>query len=159
MRLIDVRHLGRERVIGCWQVDEVLIDPGPESSLQNLLESLGDSEPRALLLTHIHLDHAGAAGALVRRWPHLEVYVHELGAPHLADPEKLLSSAARLYGDRMEELWGEVLPVPEANLNAAQPAARACSALRSPTRRATPRITSASCTTTAVAPSSATSPG
>ena len=118
MRLIDVRHLGRERVIGCWQVGEVLIDPGPSSSLDGLLEGLGGSQPRALLLTHIHLDHAGAAGTLVKRWPELEVYVHEVGAPHLADPEKLLRSAARLYGDRMEELWGEVAPVPEQNLRA-----------------------------------------
>jgi glyoxylase-like metal-dependent hydrolase (beta-lactamase superfamily II) len=116
LRLIDVRHLGRERVIGCWQVDDVLIDPGPESSMQNLIEELGEQEPRALLLTHIHLDHAGAAGALVRHWPHLEVYVHEVGAPHLADPTKLLQSAERLYGDRMQELWGEVVPVPEENL-------------------------------------------
>ena len=116
MRLIDVRHLGRERVIGCWQVDDVLIDPGPESSMRNLLEAVGEGTPRALLLTHIHLDHAGAAGALVRHWPDLEVYVHEAGAPHLADPEKLLQSAERLYGDRMEELWGEVVPVPEQNL-------------------------------------------
>jgi glyoxylase-like metal-dependent hydrolase (beta-lactamase superfamily II) len=116
LRLIDVCHLGRERVIGCWQVDDVLIDPGPESALATLLEQLGDSRPRALLLTHIHLDHAGATGALVRHWPKLEVYVHEVGAPHLADPAKLLKSAARLYGDRMQELWGEVVPVPRANL-------------------------------------------
>jgi glyoxylase-like metal-dependent hydrolase (beta-lactamase superfamily II) len=118
LRLIDVRHLGRERVIGCWQVGEVLIDPGPSSALEGLLDGLGESQPRALLLTHIHLDHAGAAGTLVKRWPELEVYVHEVGAPHLADPEKLLRSAARLYGDRMEELWGEVAPVPEQNLKA-----------------------------------------
>jgi glyoxylase-like metal-dependent hydrolase (beta-lactamase superfamily II) len=116
LRLIDVRHLGRERVIGCWQVDEVLIDPGPESAIEGLLEGLGDWQPRALLLTHIHLDHAGATGTLVRRWPDVEVYVHEIGAPHLADPSKLLSSAERLYGDRMQALWGEVAPVPEANL-------------------------------------------
>jgi glyoxylase-like metal-dependent hydrolase (beta-lactamase superfamily II) len=116
LRLIDVRHLGRERVIGCWQVDDVLIDPGPESAMQTLLAELGDWMPRGLLLTHIHLDHAGAAGSLVRRWPELEVYVHEIGATHLADPEKLLRSAGRLYGERMEELWGEVAPVPAANL-------------------------------------------
>jgi glyoxylase-like metal-dependent hydrolase (beta-lactamase superfamily II) len=116
VRLIDVRHLGRERVIGCWQVGEVLIDPGPESSLQNLIEELGEEQPQALLLTHIHLDHAGATGALVRRWPELEVYVHEVGAPHLVDPTKLLASAGRLYGDEMDRLWGEVAPVPKENV-------------------------------------------
>jgi glyoxylase-like metal-dependent hydrolase (beta-lactamase superfamily II) len=118
VRLIDVRHLGRERVIGCWELDGVLIDPGPTSSMDNLLEALDGVEPRALLLTHIHLDHAGAAGSLIRRWPDLPVYVHERGARHLADPAKLLASAERLYGDQMDRLWGEVLPVPEANLTA-----------------------------------------
>jgi glyoxylase-like metal-dependent hydrolase (beta-lactamase superfamily II) len=117
MRLIDVRHLGRERVIGCWEVDGVLIDPGPSSSMDNLLEALGGEQPRALLLTHIHLDHAGASGSLVRRWPELPVYVHERGGRHLADPAKLLASAERLYGDQMERLWGEVAPVPEGNLH------------------------------------------
>ena len=116
MRLIDVRHVGNERVIGCWQVGDVLIDPGPEASLATLLEALGEEEPRALLLTHIHLDHAGASGALVRRWPRLEVWVHEVGAPHLVDPSKLLVSATRLYGDDMQRLWGEVVPVPEGNV-------------------------------------------
>jgi glyoxylase-like metal-dependent hydrolase (beta-lactamase superfamily II) len=117
LRLIDVRHLGRERVIGCWQVGEVLIDPGPESSLANLLDQLGDGRPAALLLTHIHLDHAGGSGALVRQWPELEVYVHERGARHLIEPAKLLASAERLYGDQMQRLWGEVVPVPEANVH------------------------------------------
>jgi len=116
VRPIDVRHLGRERVICCWQVGDVLVDPGPESCLETLLEALGDERPRALALTHIHLDHAGASGALVRRWPDLDVWVHEVGAPHLVDPSKLLTSATRLYGDEMQRLWGEVVPVPEANL-------------------------------------------
>jgi glyoxylase-like metal-dependent hydrolase (beta-lactamase superfamily II) len=116
VRLIDVRHLGRERVIGCWEIDGVLIDPGPTSSMENLIEALGGEEPRALLLTHIHLDHAGASGSLVRRWPELPVYVHERGARHLAHPGKLLASAERLYGDEMERLWGEVAPVPSQNL-------------------------------------------
>lgn len=116
MKLIDVRHLGRERVIGCWELDGVLIDPGPTSSIETLIEALEGQEPRALLLTHIHLDHAGASGTLVRRWPELPVYVHERGARHLADPSKLLASAERLYGDDMQRLWGEVAPVPEANL-------------------------------------------
>lgn len=118
MRVIDVMHLGRPHVIGCWEVDGMLVDPGPESSLPTLLEALGDERPRAVLLTHIHLDHAAATGALVRRWPDLEVYVHERGAPHLIDPSKLLASAGRLYGDQMDRLWGEIVPVPEANVRA-----------------------------------------
>jgi glyoxylase-like metal-dependent hydrolase (beta-lactamase superfamily II) len=117
MRLIDVMHLGRERVIGCWQVDDVLIDPGPSSCLPVLLDALGDQRPRALLLTHIHLDHAGASGSLVSRWPDLEVYVHEVGAPHMLDPTRLMASARRLYGEDMDRRWGEMRPVPERNLN------------------------------------------
>jgi len=111
-------HMGREHVICCWDADGVLIDPGPQSCEDALLASLGGKRPRALLLTHIHFDHAGAAGSLVRRWPDLPVYVHERGAPHLVDPTKLVASAARLYGgeDGLARLWGEVVPVPEANL-------------------------------------------
>src|SRR5215212_7005461 len=119
MRAIDVRHMGNERVICCWEVDGVLVDPGPQSTEETLLEALGGERPRALLLTHIHFDHAGAAGALVRRWPDVDVYVHERGAPHLASPEKLVASAARLYGgeEGLRETWGEVVPVPEENLH------------------------------------------
>src|SRR5207248_3210254 len=117
VRQIDVKHLGRERVICCWQVGDVLIDPGPEPCADTLVDALGGQAPRALLLTHIHLDHAGAAGALVRRWPDLEIHVHEVGAPHVIDPSKLVASASRLYGDDMERLWGEIVPVPEGNLN------------------------------------------
>jgi len=109
-------HLGRPHVIGCWEVDGMLVDPGPESSMGTLLKAIGGERPEALLLTHIHLDHAATTGALVRRWPDLEVFVHERGAPHLVDPSKLLASAERLYGDRMEMLWGEIVPVPEANV-------------------------------------------
>jgi len=116
MRAIDVEHLGRPHVICCWEVDGALVDPGPESSLPTLLAAIGEEQPRAILLTHIHLDHAAATGALVRRWPELEVYVHERGAPHLIDPSKLLASAERLYGDHMQRLWGEIVPVPEANV-------------------------------------------
>jgi glyoxylase-like metal-dependent hydrolase (beta-lactamase superfamily II) len=112
-RLIDVMHLGRDRVIGAFEVDGVVVDPGPASTSETLL---GSVEPRALLLTHIHLDHAGATGVLVRRNPDLKVYVHERGAPHLIDPSKLLKSAGQLYGDDMERLWGEVVPVPEENI-------------------------------------------
>ncbi len=115
-RIIDLRHVGRERVIGCWQVGQALVDPGPSSCLDTLLEALDGWRPRALLLTHIHLDHAGASGSLVARWPDLEVYVHERGARHMADPGRLLESARRLYGADMDRLWGEFLPVPEGNL-------------------------------------------
>jgi len=112
MRLIDLRHLGRERVIGSWLVGDVLIDPGPESCMQTLLDGLDGQQPRVIALTHIHLDHAGATGSLLRRFPDAEVWVHERGARHLIDPAKLLASAGRLYGDDMERLWGEVVPVP-----------------------------------------------
>ncbi len=118
MRVIDLLHVGQERVIGCWQVGDVLVDPGPSSCLDRLLAALAGDAPRALLLTHIHLDHAGATGSLVRRWPDLEVYVHERGARHLVDPTRLLDSARRLYGEDMDRLWGEFLPVPEANIQA-----------------------------------------
>jgi glyoxylase-like metal-dependent hydrolase (beta-lactamase superfamily II) len=116
MRAIDVCHQGRQHVICAWQVDDVIVDPGPEASVDTLLDALGDEQPRALLLTHIHFDHAGAAGALVREWPDLEVWVHERGARHLADPTRLVASAKRLYGEDFDRLWGEVVPVPEANL-------------------------------------------
>jgi glyoxylase-like metal-dependent hydrolase (beta-lactamase superfamily II) len=112
---IDVLQRGQERVISAWDLGGAVVDPGPERRVETLLEGLGE-EPRALLLTHIHLDHAGAAGALVERFPGLEVWVHARGAPHLADPSRLLASAERIYGDEMEELWGRVLPVPERNL-------------------------------------------
>jgi len=99
-----------------------LVDPGPSSTIPNLREqlavhgvSIGDLE--ALFLTHIHLDHAGACGALVRENPRLRVYVHSRGAPHMADPSKLLDSARRLYGDTMQRLYGDFLPVPQSNLN------------------------------------------
>ncbi len=116
MRLIDVMHLGVPRVIGAWVVDDVIVDPGPTSCLGSLLEGLDGERPRALLLTHIHLDHAGASGSLVRRWPDLEVYVHERGARHMADPERLLASARMLYGEDMDRRWGEMIPVPQENL-------------------------------------------
>jgi glyoxylase-like metal-dependent hydrolase (beta-lactamase superfamily II) len=115
-RLIDVMHLGRPHVIGTWVVDDVVIDPGPTSCLETLLAGLEGLQPRALLLTHIHLDHAGASGSLVERWPDLEVYVHERGARHMASPDRLIQSARQLYGDDMDRLWGEMVPVPDANL-------------------------------------------
>jgi glyoxylase-like metal-dependent hydrolase (beta-lactamase superfamily II) len=118
MRAIDLRHMGNDKVICCWELGGVLVDPGPQSTEDALLEALAGEEPSAILLTHIHFDHAGASGALVRRWPELPVYVHERGAPHMAAPERLVASAARLYGgeEGLARLWGEVVPVPERNL-------------------------------------------
>jgi glyoxylase-like metal-dependent hydrolase (beta-lactamase superfamily II) len=109
-------HLGHDRVIVAYERDGVIIDPGPESSIA----ALDGIELRAVLLTHIHLDHAGATGTLVERNPELRVYVHERGAPHLIDPSKLLKSAAQLYGDDMDRLWGRVVPIPEENLTILQ---------------------------------------
>lgn len=98
-----------------------LVDPGPTSTLPALRAALttagiGMGDVTALLLTHIHLDHAGAVGTLVREHPGLRVYVHEKGAPHLVDPVKLIASATRLYGAAMDRLWGEVRPVPARSL-------------------------------------------
>ncbi len=98
-----------------------LVDPGPGSTLETLRDLLAAHQLRvvdlqAIFLTHIHLDHAAATGALVRENPALRVYVHSRGAPHMSDPAKLLSSAERLYGQEMQALFGDFLPVPECNL-------------------------------------------
>ncbi len=122
--LVDDMHLGRPHVIGTYVLlgDELaLVDPGPASTLAGLeaglaAQGLQTGDLRALLLTHIHLDHAGATGTLVARHPHLRVYVHQRGAPHLVAPERLLQSATRLYGDEMDRLWGEFRAVPEGNI-------------------------------------------
>jgi glyoxylase-like metal-dependent hydrolase (beta-lactamase superfamily II) len=98
-----------------------IVDPGPATTLPVLerrLASMGATlrDVTALFITHIHLDHAGATGTLLRRNPHIRVYVHKIGAPHMVDPSKLLASAGRLYGGEMERLWGEVAPVPASAL-------------------------------------------
>ena len=117
-RPIDVKHVGRERVICAFEVDGFVVDPGPTTCVETMLAGLSGEQPRGLLLTHIHLDHAGATGVLVRRFPDMPVYVHERGAPHLVDPSKLLASAKRVYGEEMDELWGEFAAVPERNIRA-----------------------------------------
>ena len=118
---IDLNFRGSQRVIATAVLAGpdglVLIDPGPTSCLATLEAGLRDRghtlrDVRSLLLTHIHLDHAGAAGTIVERVPGVRVPVHERGAPHMIDPEKLLASATRLYGDQMDTLWGAFLPVP-----------------------------------------------
>jgi glyoxylase-like metal-dependent hydrolase (beta-lactamase superfamily II) len=119
MRAIDTLHLGRRRWICCWQVGQVLVDPGPTLSLEHVLAELDGWQPQAILLTHIHFDHAGGTGSLMRRFPELEVYVHERGAPHMVNPERLWASASQLYGeDNMLAMWGEFVPVPEDRLHA-----------------------------------------
>jgi glyoxylase-like metal-dependent hydrolase (beta-lactamase superfamily II) len=117
-RGIDVMHLGRDRVICAFEREGLIVDPGPASCSDTLVAALDPIAPRALLLTHVHLDHAGASGVLCRRFPELVVYVHERGAAHLVDPTKLLRSAGRLYGEDMERLWGEVAPVPAERVRA-----------------------------------------
>ena len=115
---IDVEFQGKPNYIAACLLEgeggPALIDPGPSSSLGQLRSKLAArglsvADLGALLLTHIHLDHAGATGTLVRENPRLRVFVHQRGAPHLIDPTRLLESAARLYGADMERLWGEVL--------------------------------------------------
>jgi glyoxylase-like metal-dependent hydrolase (beta-lactamase superfamily II) len=111
LRIVDVEHLGRKRAIGCWLVDGFIIDPGPQVCEETLVAGLGDVVPTAIVLTHIHLDHAAATGSLVRRWPGTPVFVHERGAKHVVDPSRLLASASQLYPD-MDTRWGSILPVP-----------------------------------------------
>ena len=123
---VDLLFLGRTDIIATAILRDsggvALIDPGPTTTVESLRAALSQkgiemSEVRQLLLTHIHLDHAGASGTLVKENPSIEVFVHERGAPHMADPAKLLASATRLYGEEdMQRLWGEFLPVPAANL-------------------------------------------
>lgn len=127
VRIVDLQFQGAPHVIATAVLDTraglVLVDPGPTSCLSALragLEGLGArlSDVTAVLLTHIHLDHAGVSGRLTRELPNVEIFVHERGAKHMIDPTKLLDSAARLYGDQMDRLWGEFLAVPAGNVRA-----------------------------------------
>jgi glyoxylase-like metal-dependent hydrolase (beta-lactamase superfamily II) len=120
---LDLNFQGRPHAIAAYLIRQgdsvVLIESGPGSTLSSLetglaKEGLSPRDVTHVLLTHIHLDHAGAAGWLARQGA--EIYVHPVGAPHMLNPEKLIASATRIYGDRMESLWGEFLPVPENQL-------------------------------------------
>jgi glyoxylase-like metal-dependent hydrolase (beta-lactamase superfamily II) len=126
---IDLFWQGTERVIGSYLLDTddgpAVVDCGPEVSVPALERGLAArgldlADVRHLLLTHVHLDHAGAAGVLVRKHPALQVHVSEVGAPHLVDPSRLERSARRLYGDAFDALWGELAPVPERNVHVAR---------------------------------------
>jgi glyoxylase-like metal-dependent hydrolase (beta-lactamase superfamily II) len=123
---IDLLHMGNERSVAAYVVDTddgpALFDCGPASTVDNLEAGLQRhglrlTDVRHLLLSHIHLDHAGAAGVLVREHPALQVHVSAIGAPHLVDPSRLERSARRLYGDTFDPLWGELAPVPEENVH------------------------------------------
>ncbi|HEU5363150.1 MAG TPA: MBL fold metallo-hydrolase [Gaiellaceae bacterium] len=129
MRNIDLHFGGAEHAIGVYLVDTedglALFDCGPSSTVSSLDAGLARhgvalEDVRHLLLSHIHLDHAGAAGTLVRRHPALTVWVSPVGRPHLVDPSRLERSARRLYGDFFDELWGDLLPVPEQNVRLAE---------------------------------------
>jgi glyoxylase-like metal-dependent hydrolase (beta-lactamase superfamily II) len=122
---LDLMHQGADRVIASYLLETddglALFDCGPSTCLPRLKAALLErgvelGDVRHLLLSHIHLDHAGAAGVLVREHPQLQVHVSEIGAPHLADPSRLETSARRLYGDTFDTLWGELAPVPQENI-------------------------------------------
>lgn len=122
---VDLNFLGFPSIIATAVLHGpsgvALIDPGPSTTLTSLREALAKKgmrieDVRQILLTHIHLDHAGCTGSLVEANPAIDVFVHERGAPHLADPGKLIASAGRLYGQDMDRLWGEILPVPSDRL-------------------------------------------
>ncbi len=123
--LTDLYFRGRQQAIASYTLtsggETAIVETGPSTTISSLTNGLAQAGVSPLsvskiLLTHIHLDHAGATGSLMELLPNAVVYVSEVGAPHLADPSKLVGSASRIYGDQMEALWGEVLPVPEDRL-------------------------------------------
>ncbi len=129
LRLLDLHFGGEPKAIGVYLVETDdgpgLFDCGPATTLPALERALAEHglelrDVRHLLLSHIHLDHAGAAGTIMRRHPELTVWVSPVGAPHLVAPERLERSARRLYGDLFDPLWGELLPVPEQNVRLAE---------------------------------------
>ena len=121
--VIDTKMHGLEQLTAAFVVageQTALVETGPKSSVDDVLAGLAQAGVDRLdwiIVTHIHLDHAGAAGTLSARWPEARVAVHEIGAPHLVDPSKLWSSATRIYGDRMAELWGGIDPIPEERIH------------------------------------------
>jgi len=122
---ISLPFQGEPEIVGSYLFsgrDEIaLIDPGPGSMLEAQLAAIREAgfdpaDVTHLLLTHIHLDHAGMTGSLLRHMPRATVYVHSKGAPHLIDTSKVIASAERIYGDQMKELWGTIESVPEERL-------------------------------------------
>ncbi|NTV64916.1 MAG: MBL fold metallo-hydrolase [Oscillochloris sp.] len=121
---IDDMHLGQPHVIATYLLtgrEPALVDPGPASTLPALeaglaAHGLGLGDIGSILLTHIHLDHAGATGSILARNPKAKIYVHNVGAQHIVDPSRLLKSANQLYGDMMDTLWGQTVPVPRESI-------------------------------------------
>ena len=123
---VSLPFLGEHEIVGAYLLagngELALIDTGPGSTMEPLLASIREAgfEPRDvthILATHVHLDHAGAVGSLLRHMPEAQVYAHVLGAPHLLDTTRVVASAARIYGERMKLLWGEIEPVPQERLH------------------------------------------
>ena len=122
---IDLGFMGTEEIIASFLLvgegSAAIVETGPTTCLDNLMRGLAGhgvapEDVAQVLLTHVHLDHAGASGNLVDLLPNATFYVHEVGRPHMVDPSKLVKSATRIYGERMEELWGEIRPAPEDRL-------------------------------------------
>ncbi|QIN77782.1 MBL fold metallo-hydrolase [Rubrobacter marinus] len=122
---IDLGFMGTEEIIASFLLvgegSAAIVETGPTTCMENLMRGLeghgvAPEDVAQVLLTHVHLDHAGASGNLVEVLPNATFYVHEVGRPHVVDPSKLVKSATRIYGERMEELWGEIRPVPEDRL-------------------------------------------
>lgn len=123
----DTQYLGTPNLIACGMIETsagmLLVDPGPTvgwPTLQKALQTVGlhPRDVHGILLTHIHLDHAGATGTMVQAHPHMRVYVHEIGAKHLVNPTRLLHSAQRIYGPMMDTFWGDFLAVPAEHVQA-----------------------------------------
>jgi len=116
---IDLEHMGLEGAIACYLVasdEPAIIDPGPTTTMHRLIGELeqrgvGPADLKHVLLTHVHLDHAGAAGFLMDHFVNARLYVHEEGAPHMIAPERLVASTRRTFGALHDQLWGEVKPV------------------------------------------------
>jgi glyoxylase-like metal-dependent hydrolase (beta-lactamase superfamily II) len=116
---IDTQYLGKRQQICCWKLGDILVDPGPTPGLGKVVEAVGDDPIRRILITHIHLDHSGGAGVLLRdHYPDAEIWVSERGSRHLIDPTRLIASAEQVYGgaDQLAALFGEIAPVPEASV-------------------------------------------
>lgn len=118
---ISLPFLGEEEIIGSYLLsggnELAIIDPGPGSTIESLLDAIrqagfGPQDVTHLLATHVHLDHAGAVGSLIKRMPQAKVYAHSKGMPHLLDTTKVVASATRIYGDRMQQLWGDIESTP-----------------------------------------------